>query len=350
MRNQYANRQRSKENARGYERGEPQADETQGQERYSGRDAADRQAKIVRTALLRAEQAAQSTGPQTLLAGQVTQVYSLYCEVVCEDQTYLAVVRKTLNKISDTAVVVGDRVRFNVVGDAPSGENPRQAVIEEILPRQTVLTRAESFKGLRQQPIVANAAQMLIVVSLLEPGVKWGLVDRMVVAARSGKLEPVVCLNKMDLADQAPAAATAEAQAALAHYATLGVASLQTSVSAKLGLEELRATLRGKVTVLCGHSGVGKSSLIMAIDPRIDLRIAAISGYTGKGRHTTTSARRYLLDMGGEMIDTPGVKAFGLWGVTRQNLIDFFPDVAAGGAPAWRQESYKRIAESLGNE
>jgi ribosome biogenesis GTPase len=79
----------------------------------------------------------------------------------------------------------------------------------------------------------------------------------------------------------------------------------------------------------------------------LDLRIAAISGYTGKGRHTTTSAQRFPLDAGGYVIDTPGVKLFGLWNVTRENLVEFFPDVEAQTAPDWRQESYQRILESL---
>jgi ribosome biogenesis GTPase len=100
---------------------------------------------------------------------------------------------------------------------------------------------------------------------------------------------------------------------------------------------------------LAGHSGVGKSSLIRAVQPQLDLRVGEVSTYTDKGRHTTTSARRYVLDLegGGSVIDTPGVKLFGLWGVTRENLDEFFPDVEDDSAPEWRRESYKRIAESL---
>src|SRR5206468_2917233 len=156
-----------------------------------------------------------------------------------------------------------------------------------------VLTRADSFKAVTQHPIVANAQQMLIVASLREPRVKWGLVDRMIVAARSGGLHPVVCLNKIDLADPALPALTAD------------------------------------------PAGDGAA------------RAAAISRFNDKGRHTTTSARRYVLDFGGAVIDTPGVKLFGLWGVSRENLLEFFPDVDAGTAPEWRKESYERIADSL---
>jgi ribosome biogenesis GTPase len=101
------------------------------------------------------------------------------------------------------------------------------------------------------------------------------------------------------------------------------------------------------VTVLAGHSGAGKSSLIAAVQPGLDLRIGEVSALTDKGRHTTTSARWYDLDMGGAVIDTPGVKLFGLWNVTAENLGEFFPDVEAGTAPAWREESFRRIAASL---
>jgi ribosome biogenesis GTPase len=137
------------------------------------------------------------------------------------------------------------------------------------------------------------------------------------------------------------------AQEALRHYSSLGIRTLQTSVPRGVGLEELREVLRGRTTVLAGHSGVGKSSLIRALEPTLDIRIGAISGYTGKGRHTTTSARRYALSFGGYVIDTPGVKLFGLWGLSEQNLLEYFPDVSGGSAPPWRQASYQRILQSL---
>ena len=139
-----------------------------------------------------------------------------------------------------------------------------------------------------------------------------------------------------------------EADDVLNHYQSLSIRTLRTSTEGRAGLDELAQVLKDRATVLAGHSGVGKSSLINAIQPTLDIRIGDVSDATQKGRHTTTSARRYPLTFGGSVIDTPGVKVFGLWGVTtREKLEEFFPDVANRSAPPWRQESFNRIVESM---
>jgi ribosome biogenesis GTPase len=325
-------------------------DRVERQQRFGQREKFLQQNKTLRTALMRAEEQAGDIDVEALPVGTVVQVYSLYCEVEHEATKFLCVVRKTLAKVSDTQLVVGDLVRFRIVEDETgAAEGAPQGVIEQVLPRRTVLARADSFKAIDVHPIVANADQMLIVASLHQPDVKWGLVDRMLIAAQSGGLKPIVCLNKVDLVDAA-APEDADyllAREALAHYEVMGITTLESSVTQHRHTETLRELLRDRVTVLAGHSGVGKSSLIHAVQPTLDLRIAAISGYTGKGRHTTTAARRYPLDFGGYVIDTPGVKVFGLWGVTRENLESFFPDVLDSTAPEWRQASCRRILASL---
>ncbi len=317
-------------------------------QRFGDRTKHFQQRKIEKTALLRAAEEADSIADiETLPIGQVILVFSLFCEVESEGVIRLCVLRKTLAKLSDTATVVGDRVRFRETGVTDDQGRP-EAVIELIMPRTTLLTRADSFKAMESQPIVANADQMLIVAALAEPWPKWGLIDRMLIAARAGGLTPILCLNKADLAETEDGRREWDfAQAALEHYRSIGVNCLLTSVTTGIGLDDLRERLKDRTTVLAGHSGVGKSSLIAAIQPGLNLRIGEISGYTGKGRHTTTSARRYLLAEGGYVIDTPGVKLFGLWNVTRENLTGFFPDVEAGTAPQWRDESYQRIRASL---
>ncbi|HZZ44317.1 MAG TPA: ribosome small subunit-dependent GTPase A [Tepidisphaeraceae bacterium] len=330
-----------------YLRGDLDQDRVNAHQRHTTRSRRDQTAKTLRTAIMRAEEPAQLQDIDSLPLGEVVQVFSLFSEVEHDSKTYLCVARRTLQRISDTQLVVGDRVRFRPV-EARDESGREEAVIEQVLPRTTILTRADSFKQRESHPIVANAQQMLIVASLLEPDVKWGLVDRMILVARSGNLDPIICLNKVDLASEKKGAPLyAQSQQALAYYRQLSVRTLETSVEKNLGLDQLREILHNQTTVLAGHSGVGKSSLIRSIQPSLDLRVAPISGYTGKGRHTTTSARRYPLTQGGFVIDTPGVKLFGLWAVTPDNVGEYFHDVLNHTAPDWRQESYNRIIESF---
>jgi ribosome biogenesis GTPase len=286
---------------------------------------------------------------------RVMQVHSLWCDVEIDRAPALCVVRKTLQRVSETRVVVGDvvRVRLDSFHNASIGANEADVrkptgVVERIEPRRTILTRADSFKAMDVHPIVANADQMLIVSSILMPEVRWGLIDRMIVAARLGGLVPVLCVNKLDLLND-HAGLLSDTLARLAHYQSLGIATITTSATCKVGMDRLGAALRGRTTVLAGHSGVGKSSLIRSIEPSLDLRVGEVSNVHLKGKHTTTSARIFpvpTLSEGvtTEVIDTPGVKLFGLWELTPDRLDECFPDVMNGSAPAWRRESYDRIS------
>lgn len=339
---------REKDLTADYASGDFDDDRIESRERFGDKSKHFQRRKTERTALLRAAEGEAAADIESLPVGQVIQVHSLFSEVEADGVVRLCVVRKTLARVSESAVVVGDRVRFRQTGVTDEQGRP-EAVVEQVLPRATLLTRADSFKAIEMHPIVANADQMLLVASLAEPWPKWGLIDRMLVAARAGGLRPVVCLNKIDLATghKDGRREVGFALEALAHYEAIGVATLKTSIVDGTGLEAFRALLANQATVLAGHSGVGKSSLVNAIQPALDLRVGAISNYTGKGRHTTTSARRYPLDFGGYVVDTPGVKMFGLWNLTRDRLEEFFPDIQSDTAPEWRRESYERILESL---
>ena len=182
---------------------------------------------------------------------------------------------------------------------------------------------------------------------------KWGLVDRMLVAAQAGGLKPIVCLNKIDLAERVRRTAscprTRRARDVLAHYRTLGRPhAARPASSATSGSTNCATSCATKTTVLAGHSGVGKSSLIRAIQPQP--RPARRRDQPATPTRAGTRPRPpggTSLDFGGAVIDTPGVKLFGLWGVTRENLPEFFPDVAADAAPEWRRESFQRIFDSL---
>jgi ribosome biogenesis GTPase len=301
--------------------------------------------KIEKTALLRAGDGRQAADLDGLPIGQVVQVFSLFCQVDHPTGPRICVTRKTLGKLQETSIVVGDRVQFRD-SDTRDEAGRIEAVIEQVLPRQTILTRVDSFRGAIEHPIVANADQMLIVVSLLRPRAKWGLVDRMIIAAQSGGLIPLVCLNKIELGEDS----LGDAGEVLDHYQSMGIPTFRISAldAAGAGVQQVKAALKDKTTVLAGHSGVGKSTLVDAIEPGLDIRIADVSAYNEKGRHTTTSARRYPLSIGGYVIDTPGVKMFGLHGITPESLPEFFPDIRAQNAPPWRVESFNRIEQSLG--
>ena len=268
--------------------GEMDEDRIDQRQQFSQRAKHQQANKIIRTTLRRAEQEIDPGDVESLPIGLVMQIFSQYVEVLHEGVTRLCGVRKTLTKTRDTFVVVGDLVRFRDTG-ATNDAGQTEAIIEQIMPRKTLLTRSDSFKAIEQHPIVANAEQMLIVASVARPKVKWGLIDRMLIAAQGGGLSPILCLNKVDLRKAEPEEYEF-AESAATHYASLHVTTLRTSVEEKTGLEELRQHLRDHTTVLAGHSGVGKSSLIRAIQPHLESSCWRGERLQRKGRHTTSSS------------------------------------------------------------
>lgn len=333
---------REKDFTRRFLAGDHDADDLTPVERLDGKLKHLRQRKLLETAELRSEHADLDQLPR----GQVRQVFSLYTDVNLGGHSVLCTLRKTLTRLRREPAVVGDFVRVRPLPKRDD-DSPLEGVIEAVEPRTTLLTRADSFKARESHPIVANATQMLIVVAVEQPTPKWGLVDRMLVAARAGGLQPVICLNKIDLGESNPDALR-HARDVLAHYRRLGLAAHETCATRPGSEHLLRDTLRNHTTVLAGHSGVGKSSLVRLIRPDLDIRIGEISHVHLKGKHTTTSARLYdLPELNAQLIDTPGVKLFGLWNLTHDLLNQLFPDVTDGTAPPWRVDSHARLLASL---
>ncbi len=216
-------------------------------------------------------------------------------------------------------VAVGDEVRFVEAG-------PGRGMIVEILPRRTRLSRAMPVPGQRvfEQVIVSNADQVVTVFAAASPTPKWGLLDRYLVTAEAAGLPSLIVITKADLAAQ-----NRELAADLEPYRRIGYTILLISSHTGEGLSQLREALRGRTSVLVGKSGVGKTSLLNALQPELGLRVKAVSqGEQGKGRHTTSHLQMFELDFGGRLVDTPGMREFGLWNITPDELADLFPEMA----------------------
>jgi ribosome biogenesis GTPase len=256
-------------------------------------------------------------------------------------------------------VVVGDRVR--VVGDV-SGDEGALARIVEVQERATVLRRTADDDDPVERVLVANADQLVVVTALADPEPRPRLIDRALVAAYDAGMKPLLCLTKADLADP---------ETLLVTYRPLGVPWVVTQRGSDL--TAVRESLAGRTSVLIGHSGVGKSTLVNALVPEADRDVGVVNAVTGRGRHTSTSAIMLALpDRAGWIIDTPGIRSFGLAHVRPEDLIEAFPDldemtedcprgcthaadepecgldeaVARGDADPERVESFRRLLEA----
>jgi ribosome biogenesis GTPase len=276
------------------------------------------------------------------------------CRVGEDDHPVVAMRARELGRKS---VVVGDRV--SLVGDT-SGRPDTLARIVRIGERTSVLRRTADDDDPYERVVVANADQLVIVTALADPPPRTGFIDRCLVAAYDAGLHPLLCLTKADLATP---------DALLENYADLDLDVVTTRNDEPL--DALRAQLADRVSVLVGHSGVGKSTLVNALVPGADRTTGVVSA-VGKGRHTSTSAVALPLPAGGWVVDTPGVRSFGLAHVSPERLLDTFTDladgaadcppgcahnsaaegcaldawVAAGHAPERRLAAYRRLLES----
>ena len=279
--------------------------------------------------------------------GFVAETGPGFCDVLCE----------------------GERIRCRHSGDVSIGDRvvyrPDSRRIQEVLPRRTALSRADPHNPRIQRVIAANVDVVVNVVSLKTPPLRPGLIDRYLIAIGKSGAQPLLCVNKIDLLEGA------EELDAVRPYQDIGIPVILCSASTGAGLDELAQALAGKLCVFAGHSGVGKSSLLNALDPQLQIATGSVSEVNEKGRHTTTSSALYQLPNGATVIDTPGIREFGLWDITRDDLRRYYqefdayqcgfadcthtrePDCAVkqavecGAISAARYESYARILASL---
>ncbi|MEW5755514.1 MAG: small ribosomal subunit biogenesis GTPase RsgA [Pseudomonadota bacterium] len=288
--------------------------------------------------------------------GLVVSRYGKTVDVEGSDgQVYRCQIRQHLHDL-----VCGDRVIWQA---APDGTG----VVVAQVPRKSVLCRPDFQQ--RMKTIAANIDQILIVCAT-QPELSTGLIDRYLVAAEATKITPMIIVNKTDLLTPTQ---RAEVEAQLALYQNIGYRLIYTSVVARHGLDELIAQLKDHTSIFVGHSGVGKSSLVKALLPHQEIRIGELSEATGKGTHTTTTAVLYHLDHGGDLIDSPGIREFGLWGISAEQVAEGFVEfrpflpqckfrncqhrqepgcalraaVESGEITRQRLDSYYRIVESL---
>jgi len=257
-------------------------------------------------------------------------------------------------------VVVGDRVKF-VVGDPPYG------TIEETAQRTTKLSRPDVDNPENEQVIVANIEQLVVVASIDKPRIKLGVIDRFLLAAEKSGMAGCICLNKIDLSTPD------KYEPLMDIYRRIGYTAVACSAKTGEGIDAVREAVQFRVSIFAGHSGVGKSSLINALQPGLQIKTQEISSATGKGQHTTTAVELHPLEFGGYIADTPGLREVGLWEITPAELDRFYPEmkpfrehcrfrncvhlgepgcavkeaVAEGRITLERYESYTRIYKTL---
>ena len=220
---------------------------------------------------------------------------------------------------STNPVSVGDEVEIDV-----ESETENTAMIHEIHPRRNYINRRSPRANHQHHIIAANLDQALLLATLKEPRTSQGFIDRFLVAAEMYHVSAFIVFNKSDLYKKKEQDKFEQWKDI---YETIGYKVLSISVTENKGIDEVKKMLQDKITLISGHSGVGKSSLLNAILPDLQLRTRDVSGWSGKGMHTTTFAEMYDLPFGGKLIDTPGMRELGLVDIDKQELSHYFPEM-----------------------
>ncbi len=294
--------------------------DTVSQERLSGKGETTRHRTVVgETSAAGTEDALGnvelSVNAEATLQGLVLSVHRLECVVQTPDrQIFRCAIRRILKNMATDqrhVVVAGDRVSFR-------REGAEQGLILRIEPRGGTLSRTSRN---RRHVIVANVDQILIMTSAAQPTIKPNLIDRFLITAEQNQLDACIIINKCDLIDPA------SLQPLIGSYAQMGYRVLMVSARQGWGLNGFRRLLCDRQSVIVGQSGVGKSSILNAIEPDLNQRVQAVSSENDKGKHTTTTAEVFPLSMGGSIVDTPGIRQFQLYDIAPAEVAGLFRDL-----------------------
>jgi ribosome biogenesis GTPase len=256
-------------------------------------------------------------------SGIVLQARSGRHRVADGDQIATCYVRGRLKRqrLDTDLIATGDKIRWQPT-------RPGRGVIEEVLPRETQLSRRRPGHIEAEQVIVANPDQAVFIFSVRDPEPHLRMLDRLLIIAENNDLPAIICANKVDLlASTAAQDMVAQTHDLFGTYEEIGYPVIYTSAHTGEGVGVLRERLLGQLSVLCGPSGVGKSSLLNAVQPELGLAVREISEATGKGRHTTVSVRLWPLVGGGYVADTPGLREAGLWDIEPEELAWHFVEM-----------------------
>ncbi len=218
-------------------------------------------------------------------------------------------------------IAVGDRILFET-----DGEEEGKGIIVEIEPRENYIVRQSVHKTAHAHILAANVDQAVLIVTYSFPRTSLGFIDRFLVTAESFRIPVVLVFNKIDLLSEQD---YAQMRSYRALYEKIGYPSIETSAETAQGLEAFKELFKEKVTLIAGHSGVGKSSLVNAIAPGLNLQTTEVSTFANKGVHTTTFATMFELEHGSFLIDSPGIKELGLIDIAPEEISHFFPEMRA---------------------
>jgi len=233
------------------------------------------------------------------------------------------IINCTLSSSFHSDLAVGDKIIY-------FRHSESREFIGRLERRNFLVRRAARSKPSRyDQPqfLAANLDLLVPVLAAREPAPKWNWLDRCLVSAEASDIPVLICINKKDQVDQSNKNTHRDINEVLDEYRKVGYPVIEISALTGQGMENLRAMLTGKIAALSGQSGTGKSSILNFLQPALNIRIGSVSKHTGKGRHTTTSSELFLMHGGGMLMDTPGLREFGLWGFEGEDLAQYYPEM-----------------------